>query len=323
MANFRFIRPLLVGTILSLLFFSCKTTEESFSYKETTARYLQPSMSGYITPTVADLNVSSAKISHSETFENTIKDASLASSPELEYMKNYTLAQAVVINNADVLVGHIFDVKTQKKGEEVVVTVTGYPATYVNFRKATDDDLKLMDGATPKLNVRTPEGNEVNPKMMEKKKAKDIKLPIRVGWHHAINLTFGSISKGKDLGIRYEAGYRFNQVVLLGFGAGYHYGFVGMHNIPVFAHLKIYMIGYKRVNPFIALSQGIDISIRPENKLVGIGSFTRGEVGLNFRVKNLDIPISFEVGTSPYLNPKTTPKVSHSIYYGVKVGISF
>ena len=55
----------LLFLLIPVLFVACKSDEYLYKYNESTARYLQPSMSGFITPTTADLNVSPTRISHS------------------------------------------------------------------------------------------------------------------------------------------------------------------------------------------------------------------------------------------------------------------
>ena len=128
--------------LVALFITSCMSTY--YGYDESTARYMNPSMtSGYITPTIADLNVSKTKISETETYKNTLtsKDMNSAeNSPTIEYLKNYTVSKAVKKHNADVIVAPIFDIKTSDDFETIEVNVSGYPANFVNFRnvKAAD-----------------------------------------------------------------------------------------------------------------------------------------------------------------------------------------
>lgn len=131
---------------LCILMGSC-TTEKFYSYDESTARYLSPEMSGFVTPTVADLKVTETKITHVETFQNTLRQSDLNDiehSGTIQYFKNFTIAQAVKKYNADVIVAPIFDVKTSEDFSTITITVMGYPANYINFRKATTDDINLV-----------------------------------------------------------------------------------------------------------------------------------------------------------------------------------
>lgn len=132
--------------VLFILMGSC-TTERYYSYDESTARYLTPGMSGFVTPTVADLKVTETRITHVETFQNTLKQSDLndiEQSGTVQYFKNFTIAQAVKKYNADVIVAPIFDLKTSEDFSTITITVIGYPANYVNFRKATTEDINLV-----------------------------------------------------------------------------------------------------------------------------------------------------------------------------------
>ena len=132
--------------LVALFVTSCMSSSylTYYKYDESTARYMNPAMtSGYITPTIADLNVSKTKISETETYKNTLtsKDMNSAeNSPTIEYLKNYTVSKAVKKHNADVIVAPIFDIKTSDDFETIEVNVSGYPANFVNFRnvKAVD-----------------------------------------------------------------------------------------------------------------------------------------------------------------------------------------
>jgi len=122
-------------------------TGSFYSYDESTVRYLSPGMSGFITPVTADLQVSADKITYVETFPNTltIRDINnIDNSGTVAYLKNHTVAQAVKKYNADVIVAPIFDIKTSEDFSTITVTVIGYTAKYVNFRKATPEDINLV-----------------------------------------------------------------------------------------------------------------------------------------------------------------------------------
>lgn len=155
----------LLFLLIPVLFVACKSDEYLYKYNESTARYLQPTMSGFITPTTADLNVSPTRISHSETFTNELTEDDFSvsgtklrgvndnetsklvnfESPLIQYMKNYTIGQAVKKYQADIIVGPIFEIKTSDDYEKITVTISGYPASYTNFRKTTEADINLMD----------------------------------------------------------------------------------------------------------------------------------------------------------------------------------
>lgn len=141
------IQTLGLSVIVVILAVACTTTEMFYSYDESTARYLSPDMTGFVTPTAADLKVAEVRISHIETFPNTLKQSDIddiENSGAVSYMKNFTIAQAVKKYNADVIVAPIFDIKTSEDFSTITITVIGYPANYINFRKATPEDVNLV-----------------------------------------------------------------------------------------------------------------------------------------------------------------------------------
>lgn len=133
--------------------------EYTYGYDEATARSIDPVATAHTTPIVADLTVSQKRITHKEVFSNNISSADLLHpeySAEINYLKSYTLTQAVKENNADVMLVPVFDIRTSEDMKTITVEVTGYPASYSNFRKATTADLDLIrqgyttSNATPK-----------------------------------------------------------------------------------------------------------------------------------------------------------------------------
>lgn len=127
---------------VAILMTSCSSLY--YKYDESTARYMNPAMMPIlITPTIADLDISNEKITVTEKYDNTLTQYdfdNFDNSPTIEYLKNYTVSKVVKQYDADVIVAPIFDIKTSDDYETIEVTISGYPANYVNFRnvKATD-----------------------------------------------------------------------------------------------------------------------------------------------------------------------------------------
>lgn len=101
-----------------------------------------------IQPTVAvlaDLQVAPAKISYFFLPSQTVVNGGF------ENVVNTAVREALIANgNADVLVALEQQVKYDANGKVESITVSGYPAKYVNFRSPGDDYLReLAKGATP------------------------------------------------------------------------------------------------------------------------------------------------------------------------------
>lgn len=115
-----------------LMFFiaSCATTEESGTVR-TTESY----GSGVIQhPVIGELEVNTEKVTGEST---------TTSGESVSNLKGDALRDAKQKSHAHVIVDPSFDVEAS--GRDRTVQVTGFPATYTNFRPVTDDDLPLIE----------------------------------------------------------------------------------------------------------------------------------------------------------------------------------
>ena len=141
---------LLLATI-AIVLCSCGT----YTYQESTARYVEPSRAGFISPVVADMVVQENAITNEvEIFAklksreiNQIMAAEMRGmeSPLVLSWKKYALAQTLKKFKADDIISPTFEIapsRTQKN--MLIVTVSGHPAVYKNYRKATQVDVELM-----------------------------------------------------------------------------------------------------------------------------------------------------------------------------------
>ncbi|MFM8949194.1 MAG: hypothetical protein ACKOKB_00255, partial [Bacteroidota bacterium] len=124
--------------VLTILFASCSVTRTKTT--KTTDIY----GSGVIQkPVVVDLDVSDQKVSGTAT----------ASSSSLSTdIKSLAVNDALKKANADVLVEPKFE--TETIGGKTTATVTGWPASYKNFRSIKSEDIPLLQaGVTQKAQV--------------------------------------------------------------------------------------------------------------------------------------------------------------------------
>jgi len=84
-------------------------------------------------PVIADLEVSNTKVSASVNGLST----------EISALKGEAVNSAVKSSGADLLVEPVYEV-THKGGRSTVL-VTGFPASYKNFRSATQADLPMLE----------------------------------------------------------------------------------------------------------------------------------------------------------------------------------
>ena len=91
----------------------------------------------------ADLKGTGTQISYTET--EAFKDLEVTESliNMIPTFKKIALCHAARAYNADMIIGALVDVVTNKN-HRLEITITGYPACYVNFRNATSEDMDLV-----------------------------------------------------------------------------------------------------------------------------------------------------------------------------------
>ena len=129
MINVKTIRQIFILCAASAMLVSCVTVSKS-----TTSKTLDIQASVIQKPTVADLDVKETKT----TGTSSGKIATMA----VETIQSEAVASALKTTNADILVEPRFE--TTVSGSTTTVTVSGFPATYKNFRPMKIDDIALV-----------------------------------------------------------------------------------------------------------------------------------------------------------------------------------
>ena len=123
--------------LVALLFSSCSSVK-TISYSET--RSVEPTQTIFAVPLVADLQISGTRIEYSENVSVNIEEMNASEVKSfIENLKNSVLARAIKKYNADVMAAPLFEFHNEG-GKCIMITLTGYPATYKNFRSANKDD---------------------------------------------------------------------------------------------------------------------------------------------------------------------------------------
>lgn len=108
-----------------------------------TATHKKMAVSSPVAAVFADLSVSEKKISYFMMPSKTVSNGGF------DNVVNTAVREALLANgDADVLVGLETQVKYDGKGQVESITVSGYPAKYVNFRNPGDEYLKSMPAAS-------------------------------------------------------------------------------------------------------------------------------------------------------------------------------
>jgi hypothetical protein len=130
--------------ILAACCCSLASMAQKVEYQESQARLVEPRMQVFVKPLIVDLQVLTEKRVKSTPYLFSDKDISTMTLSELESAKINALYQMSVENDADVIVGATFDVRTPGKGKGVEITVTGFPAKYVKWRPIEEMDYQWV-----------------------------------------------------------------------------------------------------------------------------------------------------------------------------------
>ena len=142
MKNLKQYKSLIIAFCTTLALMSCSSVAKFSSGKtiDITPTIVQK-------PTVADMQVNEKKVTGTHSGKIT--------TIPLEAIKNEAVASALKTVNADILVEPRFE--TTVNGSLTTVMVSGFPATYTNFRTMKDEDIPLMQiGAVRQVNTFTP-----------------------------------------------------------------------------------------------------------------------------------------------------------------------
>ena len=142
---------LTLAALAAVILTSCGT----YTYQESTARFVEPTRAGFVTPVVADMVVQENKITHEVEVYAKLKKREInqimraeiqgVESPLVLSWKKYALAETLKKFKADDIVSPTFEIAPSRMKKDVlVITVTGHLATYQNYRKATQADVELM-----------------------------------------------------------------------------------------------------------------------------------------------------------------------------------
>lgn len=145
----------LTVAIVGLTFVSCTS---GYSISENNTCIMPISSTAYTMPIIAELRVSSSKISHQVTVTNsyTLKDISnFGDSPEMVYLQKLALNQAAQKYDADIIIAPSYSIVTSDDLKTITVTVTGYPASYFNIHTATAEEMDIIS-KNPERNMIIP-----------------------------------------------------------------------------------------------------------------------------------------------------------------------
>ena len=146
-------KKLFILTIAATVLTSCASFMQSASVPTkflSTATHTRIDVAKPIVAVMADLDVSPEKITYLYVPSKSVKNGGF------DNIINCAIQEALLENgNADVLVALEHQIKYNSSGECESITVTGYPAKYINFRSPGDEYLREMSKVPAKPEAET------------------------------------------------------------------------------------------------------------------------------------------------------------------------
>lgn len=170
------IKKLVFIPIAALTFTLNIQAQKDIRYEQSQARVIEPLQDVYVRPLVVDLEIIKSQCQEYGPFQEfEYKDMSQITIADVEDAKKNAIYKAALIDNADVIVGATFHITDSKKGKGVDVTLRGYPAKYINWRKVgsdpkTDDYQWLGESLFKGQEVRVKTGMNDKAQAVEKNK---------------------------------------------------------------------------------------------------------------------------------------------------------
>ena len=134
-------KTLLVGMALlsSIICFAQKGT---YHFQDTQARLLDVMTNAYVKPLTVELQVLANK--HREwTIELTNKDVEQMNG-ELNNIRSFAIYSISKKEDCDVIVAATINVKSKDDGTGFLINVVGYPANFINWKTATQEDYEWI-----------------------------------------------------------------------------------------------------------------------------------------------------------------------------------
>lgn len=112
-----------------------------FRFQDTQARLLDVTSNAYVKPLTVELKVlTTTRVN--EIIKLTKQEVEQDMNGDLSNIRSYAVYRASQLHNCDVIVAATFNVRTADGGYEV--NIIGYPANFVNWKTATQDDYEWI-----------------------------------------------------------------------------------------------------------------------------------------------------------------------------------
>jgi len=123
-----------------------KSDKGEVIFQEATAREAFPNLGVFVFPQICDLEmIETTRMEYGPYDFQLAKDLSSMTNAELSNAQTRALQRACAIAGADLIIEPLYTSTVYDKENKILwVSLSGYPAKYVNFRKLSKDDMEMI-----------------------------------------------------------------------------------------------------------------------------------------------------------------------------------
>ena len=131
--------------MLSLVFaVSAMAQKPNVKIQDTQARLLDMQSNGYVKPLTVELKVDDSKGRVRDQWQLTREQAETEMNGDLANIRSYAVYMSSKKHNCDVIVAATFNFRTSDDGKGYEIEVVGFPASFVNWKTATQADYEWI-----------------------------------------------------------------------------------------------------------------------------------------------------------------------------------
>lgn len=112
--------------------------------EDTQARLLDVNSNAYVKPLVVELEVDKSKGRIKDEWLLTKEDVEIKMNGDLANIRSWGVYKSSQKHNADVIVAATFNFKTTDDKSSYMLTVVGYPASFINWETAQESDYEWI-----------------------------------------------------------------------------------------------------------------------------------------------------------------------------------
>lgn len=144
--NVKIMKKLFFFALLTLAAWSDNAFAQKANVKmqDTQARLVNVYSRGYVKPLTVELKVDDSKGRITRSYPLTKEETEVEMGGSLDNIRSYAVYMASQEYHADAIVAATFNFRTNDDGKGYTITITGYPASFVNWKTASEADYEWI-----------------------------------------------------------------------------------------------------------------------------------------------------------------------------------